>query len=200
MSDRVVEPRLAATLLVLRQERSGWQVLMGRRNSMQRFMPNALVFPGGAVDPSDFEARIGRPLRPDVERLVMRGSDARAARAIAAAVARELEEETGLSLGRPPHLDGLDVLCRAITPSERPRRFDAYFFVVAAEALEGSPVSTPELENVGFVGVEDALAGELEFATRGALDKLQAWLPTRTSSSAHRTTIPVMREKIWYEE
>ena len=143
---------------------------------MHRFMPNSLVFPGGAVDPDDYAAPVGSALRNDVTERLLRSQDDGTARALAVAAARELSEETGLTLGEPPALHGLDLLCRAITPSERPKRFDAYFFVTWQEFVVGEITSSHELEDVRYVPVQDALAGELEFATRGALEKLTDWL------------------------
>ena len=59
-------PRPAASLLVLRQAGAGPEVLMGQRGAGHKFMPNRLVFPGGAVDPEDFSAPSASPLRADV--------------------------------------------------------------------------------------------------------------------------------------
>ena len=64
--------------------------------------------------------------------MLAKGAKPRLAQALAVAAARELEEETGLSLGSPPDLSGLDYLCRAITPPESPIRFNARFFIVDA--------------------------------------------------------------------
>jgi len=51
-----VVPRDAASLLVLRATPAGPDVLMGLRGAGHRFMPNRLVFPGGAVDRADLDA------------------------------------------------------------------------------------------------------------------------------------------------
>ena len=48
--------RDAASLIVLRRDTSAPAVLMGLRGAGHRFMPNRLVFPGGAVDPGDADA------------------------------------------------------------------------------------------------------------------------------------------------
>jgi 8-oxo-dGTP pyrophosphatase MutT (NUDIX family) len=45
-----VPPRVAASVIVLRDAPSGPEVLLVQRNPMQRFMGGAWVFPGGAVD------------------------------------------------------------------------------------------------------------------------------------------------------
>ena len=66
-----VEPRQAASLILLRESAGGAEVLLVQRNPEQRFMGGAWVFPGGAVQD---------------------GEDADHA----AAAVRELEEEAGI--------------------------------------------------------------------------------------------------------
>ena len=44
-----VEPRQAASLILLRDSPGGAEVLLVQRNPEQRFMGGAWVFPGGAV-------------------------------------------------------------------------------------------------------------------------------------------------------
>ena len=82
------EPRAAASLLVVRQGQSGPEILMARRSAGHRFMPNMLVFPGGAGDPADHHARPGTPLRPAVRHRLERSADASLAQALAIAAAR----------------------------------------------------------------------------------------------------------------
>jgi len=195
-----VMPRPAATLLIVREAPTGPEVLMGRRSAGHRFMPNSLVFPGGAVDEADYHAPVASPFPPHVTRLVSRHVDAGFAHAVGAALARELEEETALTLGRPPALDGVDFLCRAITPSIRPRRFDAWFFVVSSERVSGRIVASEELSEVRYFSLAELVTVELEFATRTSLEWLNAWLAMDEAGRIGRTTIPVMREKVWYEE
>ncbi|MFP4406139.1 MAG: DNA mismatch repair protein MutT, partial [Rhodosalinus sp.] len=43
--------RDAATVIVLRDRDTRPRILMGQRGSAAAFMPNKVVFPGGAVDP-----------------------------------------------------------------------------------------------------------------------------------------------------
>jgi 8-oxo-dGTP pyrophosphatase MutT (NUDIX family) len=193
-------PRPAATLLIVREGAGGHEVLMGRRSASHRFMPNSLVFPGGAVDEADYRAPLAVPLPPHVVRLVTRQVNAAFAHALGAALARELEEETGLTLGQPPALDDVDYLCRAITPSIRPKRFDAWFFVVSAARVGGTIIPSDELAEIRYCPLTELLVADLEFATRASLDWLQVWLAMSAAQRLGRTTIPVMREKIWREE
>jgi 8-oxo-dGTP pyrophosphatase MutT (NUDIX family) len=195
-----VFPRAACTLLVLREGTSGPEVLMGRRAAGHRFMPNSLVFPGGAVDAADADGPIATSFPAHVTRLVDRLAGPELAHSLGVALARELEEETGLHLGHPPALDGLDCLCRAITPATRPRRFDAWFFVAWSDSVIGSLAASDELEEVRFFPLSELVTVDLEFATRGSLDQLGEWLAMSEEQRRDRTTLPVMREKVWHQE
>lgn len=131
-------PKDAATLVLVDTNLSAPRVLMGRRHPDMVFLANKFVFPGGRVDEADLTAHPGHDLRPAVaEKLLagMRGpaSPARA-RALAIAAIREVHEETGIVLGDParPPLDALIYFARAITPPDRPRRFDTRFFMANA--------------------------------------------------------------------
>jgi 8-oxo-dGTP pyrophosphatase MutT (NUDIX family) len=104
-----VEPRQAASLILLRDSADGPEVLLVQRNPEQRFMGGAWVFPGGAVhDDED--------------------------RDHAATAVRELGEEAGIEL--PPDAE-LVPFSRWITPEAEGAtiRFDTWFF--AARAPEG---------------------------------------------------------------
>ena len=135
---RPVFARHAASVLLVRQAAGGPEVLMGVRAAAHRFMPNRLVFPGGAVDPADRTALAATEPRADVLDTLRRSVGPKLARAMVAAAARELHEETGLSFGIPPRLDGLRYICRAITPPRLPIRFNARFFVADAATTSGN--------------------------------------------------------------
>jgi len=99
-----VEPRQAATVIVLRGGDRTLEVLLGRRNPAARFMGGAWVFPGGAVDAHEGEG-------DEAHRL---------------AAVREAEEETGIRLPDPA---ALVKFSRWITPPEVAIRFDTHFFL-----------------------------------------------------------------------
>lgn len=197
---RPVAPRHAASLIVIRQAAEGPEVLMGMRGAQHRFMPNRLVFPGGSVDRADYRAPFATPLRPDVLMRLAKASTPRLAPALAIAAARELQEETGLSLGSPPHLEGLDYLCRAITPPESPIRFNARFLVVDAAAAGGDLAGSGELENLRYYALLDALELELALVTRKVLEQLQAYLALTNAERRGRDRTPLLRERVWNME
>ena len=175
-------------------------MLMGMRGAKHRFMPNRLVFPGGAVERTDPEAPSATELPPHTERLLRKAADERLARGIAVAAARELQEETGLSLGTPPRLDALEYLCRAITPPNSPIRFNARFLLVAEEAVSGTLGGDGELENLRFYGVREALALDLAAPTRLVIERAQLWIATDDIARRARTEAPVLRNQSWRME
>jgi 8-oxo-dGTP pyrophosphatase MutT (NUDIX family) len=164
----IVRPRDAASLILLRGEGHDLELLAGRRPGHVKFMPGVWVFPGGAIDLEDKKPwhveSGGEHLPPRL---------ARSARA----ALRETWEEVGVLVGSrvpadkaassPAHglsaveaayaergimaaLDKLTYVGRAITPTPVFRRFNTRFFLADGDAVFGDPVSTDELEDVGW--------------------------------------------------
>ena len=166
MSETPVRPRDAASLVVLRGRGSQCEVLLGRREPRDRFMPDIYVFPGGRVDPSDATHPAISELGPAVtERLRTARCRARG-RAPAVAAVRETYEETGLAFGSIegdrvlPALHHLSYIARAITPASSQIRYHARFFLARAENAEGVMRSNGELLDLRFVPLQEV--GELE--------------------------------------
>lgn len=195
-----VVPRHAASLIVLRHRPAGPEALMGRRGAGHRFMPNCLVFPGGAVDPADSRAPAAAELRPEVMRHLQLAADPPLARALAIAAARELDEETGLTLGAPPRLDGFDYLCRAVTPPGQPVRFDARFLVVDSALVSGRLAGSGELEALRWVGLAEALTAEMADVTQNVIHRLQDWLAMPPQARAARARTPLLFDRRWRME
>ena len=161
---RVVRPRDAASLILLRGEGKTLEVLAGRRRLHVKFMPGVYVFPGGAIDPPD---RIAWGVEAGSEAF---GSKlAHSARA----ALREAWEEAGILIGRPTDwgsaapgrapieraylecglvaaMDLLTYVGRAITPSHSFRRFNTRFFLCDGGNVFGEPAASEELEDVGW--------------------------------------------------
>ncbi|HVT67056.1 MAG TPA: NUDIX hydrolase [Trebonia sp.] len=91
-------PRDAATVMVLREAAGDIQVLMLRRTAAMRFAPGAYVFPGGSVDPADYDADIGWHGPSPAEFGERLGAPADVARALVCAAVRETFEESGVLL------------------------------------------------------------------------------------------------------
>jgi 8-oxo-dGTP pyrophosphatase MutT (NUDIX family) len=198
---RAVRPRHAASLIVYRQTGHEVSMLMGMRGAKHRFMPNRLVFPGGAVDRADLGAPAAAPLSQQTEHLLRKNANERLAHGLGIAAARELHEETGLSLGAPPRLDVLHLLARAVTPPPSPIRFNARFFAVDATHITGTLGGDGELEGLRFYAMQEALALDLAMPTRRVLERLRLWLAMSEHERAARTHVPVMlRDQGWRME
>ncbi|AKL67151.1 NUDIX hydrolase [Streptomyces goshikiensis] len=93
-----VDPKRAATVMLLRDTPDGPAVHMLRRRASMAFAGGAYAYPGGGVDPRDEDHRIGwaGPALADwAERL---GTDPRTAQAIVCGAVRETFEEAGVLL------------------------------------------------------------------------------------------------------
>lgn len=174
-------------------------MLMGVRAAGHRFMPNKLVFPGGAVDPADATAQAATEPRDDVLALLGQAARPRLARALVFAAARELGEETGLTLGTLPRLDTIDYLCRAVTPPASPIRFNARFLVVDADACDGVAADSGELHDLRFRPVRQAVQEDLMLVTHEVLGVLLAWLEMSPADRAARR-LAVFRSRAWTKE
>lgn len=161
-------PRNAATVVLVRPSDAGAQIYMVRRSAQSPFMPSALVFPGGRLDPED-----GEP--DDI------ASWARAAQ-------RECREEVALDLkGRP--MTWFDTW---LTPSmESRRRYLARFFLVALSPHEGDEARADghETQEGRWATVEQHLSGwdagevDLPPPTVCILLTLQRWAAAAPSGS-----------------
>lgn len=202
--------RDAATIIVLRRTAQGSSVLMGMRGAEAVFMPSKYVFPGGAVDAEDATAPLAARLpEPHWQRLLAepRAGATPNPHAIAAAALRELAEETGQMIGAAdgpksawpgyaetglsPDPSALIYLARAITPPARPRRFDAYFFVIDATALAGDPDdfsrACDELSHLHWVPLSEVRALNLPFITEVVLAEVSELV----GSVPHDAPLPI---------
>src|SRR5581483_3917793 len=156
--------------------------------------------------PSDRLMPVARPLHPEAEAQLMKRlqrPSAAKARAFALAAIRETFEETGLVLGvrsekaaqAPsnisngpwrafadakilPDLGVLHFIGRAITPPGRPRRFDARFFTMNADAIahrvEGVTGPDAELTELVWMALADAKELDMPAVTGVMLEELDA--------------------------
>lgn len=164
--------RAAATVVLARDSDEGMEVFLLRRSSKSSFMANVIVYPGGAVDPADFELAQS-PLVQASRGLWVNDHS----RAHAIAALREAFEESGVLAGEfrqgPSQrdldelrvalhdgrmsfaevltrleaslsLDSLWFFDRWVTPSWETKRYDAWFFLVRAP--EGQVARSDERE------------------------------------------------------
>lgn len=170
----VTPPRLAASVIVMRGDDRGLEVLLVQRNPASRFMGGAWVFPGGSVDAADGEGEA----------------------ALRAAGIREVEEEAGIAIGDPAHLVPFS---RWITPAVVKIRFDTWFFLSPVAHDTAPQIDGGECVDWCWKAPQDALdahaAGELMlvFPTIKHLEQL-ATFPSAHAVVAHargRTVEPV---------
>ena len=69
-----LQPKDAATLILLDRSGRSPKVLMGKRHHKLTFLPGGYVFPGGRVDPADKKMVPGVPLDPHAEAKLMRAT------------------------------------------------------------------------------------------------------------------------------
>ncbi|MGZ8513968.1 MAG: MBL fold metallo-hydrolase [Candidatus Limnocylindrales bacterium] len=131
-----IVPVPAATVVLLRRGRVGFEVLLTRRPPSMAFAPDMHVFPGGRLD--DGDASVGllrRSVLPAAEAALALGADLPATAALATYVAaiRELFEEAGILLADGGR-EGAPIPPRALAQARSALvGGDAGFAAIAAE-------------------------------------------------------------------
>ena len=197
-----VEPRDAATLMLIDRSGATPKVLLGRRHHGHKFMPGKFVFPGGRLEPHDAEMSRISDLHPDIQAKLntrVASPSADFARALALTAIRETAEETGLLLGvrrdAPPATPGeiwtevakakvhpdlgqIHFIARAITPPGRPKRFDTRFFTAdatsVAHKIEGVVGPESELVELAWAPISEAAHLDMPTITGVILEELLA--------------------------
>jgi 8-oxo-dGTP pyrophosphatase MutT (NUDIX family) len=144
------EPRNAATVVLVRPGSQGPEVYLLRRQTSMAFAGGMCVFPGGGVDPRDFDHAIAWVGPQPTEWAARLGTDEATARALVCAAVRETFEESGVLLagesadtvvadttgddwesdrGLVLRTDLLGVWSAWLTPVFEPRRYRTWFFV-----------------------------------------------------------------------
>lgn len=179
--------RSAATVALVRDGADGLEAWMMRRAHGMAFAAGALVFPGGRADQADADASIGWHGDSPERLAGRLGVDAVTARVVITAAVRELFEEAGVLLSRPlvssdveahrmaveartrtfssvlaehgcaVDVSGLLPWGRWVTPPGESRRFDTWFFVVAASDGLTARSATSEASSAGWVEIGDVL-------------------------------------------
>lgn len=180
-----VRPVPAATLMLLRDGADGLEVLMTTRHREAGFAAEAMVFPGGKVNPGDHALARSCAASPGLDE---------AALTFRVAALRETFEECGLLLARIADTgavlsqdmltalfarrsgatDFMTVIAEArlelatdllvpfahwITPADQPKRFDTKFFLAPAPATQVAVPDGREAVDAVWTTPEAALAG-----------------------------------------
>jgi recombination protein RecT len=178
-----VTPRPAATILLLRDAGSEFEVLMTRRSPNASFAPGAFVFPGGALDEADRAPRAHSLAR-------FRPTQGNDLRAFSIAAIREAFEELGILLAygadgrlvRQDVIDGLDRddaaffdqlerhslllaadavhwYCHWVTDPDLPKRFDVRFLVARVPDGQSPIADEAEQFEPTWISPREALEG-----------------------------------------
>ena len=192
-------PKLAATIVLVRDINGFSEILMGKRSARHDFMPSVYVFPGGRVDPSDSYAPSLGHINARTSAVLQAAMPPARARACALAAVRETFEETSLILGQTavassavndpswkefhakgylPILSNIEVFGRAITPPHRNKRFDTWFFITRLDRHTGTRAfqDSAELEQTGWFSFKQAEKLDMHRATQMMLKQAQIYL------------------------
>lgn len=182
-----VTPIPAASVILLRDD--PLEVLMIRRHEKSSFAPDVWAFPGGASEDEDAEGNAGILLN------TMRK-----------AAARELLEETGISLGTPLDLEKLVWTAHWITPQGFPKRFDTYFFLACTNRNTVAKAQETEAVDVTWISPADAvqrhMAGDfpLVFPTLKNLEAIVGFKSAEElMESRRKAKIPTTRPILTFE-
>jgi 8-oxo-dGTP pyrophosphatase MutT (NUDIX family) len=218
-------PRLAATVVLLRDHQGRLEIYTQRRAATMAFAPGMYAFPGGSVSSADLASVDGAPAdttpddpiraggtEPPTEPSAdgsQPGSDGSVigrmglppatARAVLHAAVREVAEETNVTLDTT----ALAPWARWLTPEFEPRRFDTFFFL--APLPEGqSPVDpSGEADHALWVPPAEALSRlPMLPPTRQVLTDLAGFadVASALAAAAHRDVSEPVRPVIEVDE
>lgn len=206
-----IKPRDAASLLLYRQQAETVEVLVGRRPSKSRFMPDVYVFPGGAVDPVDARAKPAKVMDSAFAQHMAVGQSQARAQTIAMAAVRETYEETGVSITQAGHpgsvkddtwqtlakrdlsadLSVLKYFARATTPADQPMRFHARFFVCNSAQVSGFDNhqlrQNDELLDLRWMSIQNPEDLPLRSVTKFLLKEFAQWLDPNAAHTGYPT-------------
>lgn len=162
----------AATVILIRDGADGLETLMLRRNSKLEFVGGMWVFPGGRIDPEDWQG-------------IDEGDEQGAARA---AAVREAQEEAGLEV----RADRMLPYAHWCPPAMAPKRFLTWFFVAPADAgtveIDGGEIHDHAwMRPAAALARRDAHEIELAPPTWVTLHDLSAWDSVERALAAVRT-------------
>jgi len=159
-------PRGACTVILVRDGEDGLETFLIRRADTMKFAARMHVFPGGKVDPIDFERKINLGIGTDERATLARRASVEEAGldALFSCAARELVEEVGVDVGTLDdegvlHIDvhQLPIVGQMITPEIEDRRYDVRFFVAALAPGTHVEAITTEAVDGFWISAREAL-------------------------------------------
>ncbi len=130
------EPRTAATVVLLRDGKNGPETLLLQRNKAVKFAGGMWVFPGGSLDPEDWEQ-----------------GDNEESKAARIGAAREAGEESGLDVDP----DLMVQISHWTTPEAEPKRFYTWFFLALVADEPDVAIDHSEITDHLWINVDEAV-------------------------------------------
>ena len=163
-------PRPASTLVLVRDGDQGVETFLMRRPLTMKFAPGMSVFPGGALDETDFDAVITESLDEEFahSHALRASATVREFRGLLACAMRETREEAGVIFTDARELALAD---HWVTPEVESRRFDVRFFIARIPEGESATVASGEADHAEWIRPADAL-------DRHSRDEFPMLLPT----------------------
>ncbi|MBT2512249.1 NUDIX hydrolase [Arthrobacter sp. ISL-30] len=155
----IAKPRLAASVILLRDGAAGLEVFVQHRVSTMDFAAEMVVFPGGRVDEIDRRGwDYAEELLTSHAHAWRRSSLAgtQDAGMLIAAALREVFEEAGIQL----EAGSLLPWANWITPPDQPKRFDTFFFLAVPDRDVEPQHLTTEASASLWMPVSDILEQE----------------------------------------
>ncbi|GAA3285442.1 NUDIX hydrolase [Paenarthrobacter aurescens] len=158
------QPRLAASVILLRDATGGLEAFVQHRVSTMDFAAGMVVFPGGRVDPADasgwdYSEELLQRHAADWNQSSISAEPAEATRnagTVLTAAIREVQEEAGLNI----KAEQLRPWANWITPTDMPKRFDTYFYVAKPSPGAEPQHQTTEAWQSLWMPVAEILAAE----------------------------------------
>ncbi|TDC71000.1 NUDIX hydrolase [Streptomyces hainanensis] len=186
-----VEPRRAATVLLLRDGEAGLEVFLLRRRASMAFAGGAYAYPGGSADPTDESVRhtAARELFEETG-VLLAAPAAEPGRLVAAGDDLGRRPPFGELLARRGLVARVDLLgawARWITPEFEARRYDTWFFVAALPPGQHTRNASTEADRTEWLPPAAAVTryerGEL-LMMPPTVATLRQLLPYRTAAAA----------------
>ncbi len=164
-------PRAAATLVLLRDGDDGLETYLLRRATTMAFAPSMHVFPGGRVDPIDFERELRLVGMATDELAELSSCEAGLALALLSCAVRETFEEAGVVVYSEQdgvvEVDAREVVIfdHWVTPEREGKRYDVRFYAARLPQGQQAALTTTEAVHAAWLRPADAItafeAGEL---------------------------------------
>jgi len=205
-----VVPKESASLIIIKNTAKSAKILMGKRNSFHRFMPNKIVFPGGKLDEIDIKTSDQIRKIPGFKKLSLSNNQLDKHLAHYFCALREAYEETGVVIGCDnynfftdkclksrelsdyPSIDKIKLIARAITPPHSKIRFDNKFFLVNAKYISNyNSINSNELLDIDWYDLDKIINLDIPAITKNIIKLLKINIKTSEENRYRNISIPL---------